>query len=131
MIGIGELIVIGAVVVVAAIVLGFVFHVLSRARGSSGGSYGSYMQGGAPPDYAELRARVSRLEKKVDAMAGELGLEGGEFAAKSGAYPEIEALLSAGQKIEAIKLYRQTNPAMGLKEAKDAVEEIERNMGLG
>jgi hypothetical protein len=37
----------------------------------------------------------------------------------------IASLMHANQKIEAIKLYRQMT-GMGLKEAKDAVEAIER-----
>ena len=38
--------------------------------------------------------------------------------------PQIEALLRAGQKIDAIKLYRQ-NYGVDLKEAKDAVDAVE------
>jgi hypothetical protein len=41
--------------------------------------------------------------------------------------PQVEELLRNGKKIEAIKLYRQ-NTDLGLKEAKDAVEEIERTL---
>lgn len=42
---------------------------------------------------------------------------------------EIKRLLEAGKKIEAIKLYRETFGA-GLKEAKDAVEAIERGKNI-
>jgi ribosomal protein L7/L12 len=51
----------------------------------------------------------------------------GEAPASGGAPGEAEifALLSRGQKIPAIKLYRQRTGA-GLKEAKDAVEAMER-----
>jgi ribosomal protein L7/L12 len=44
------------------------------------------------------------------------------------AYPEIEAAIRAGRKIEAIKLYRE---AFGtdLKGAKDAVEALEARLG--
>lgn len=41
--------------------------------------------------------------------------------------PQIEALLRAGQKIDAIKLYRQ-NYGVGLKEAKDAVDVVESRL---
>jgi len=41
---------------------------------------------------------------------------------------EVVQLLRAGQKIEAIKLYRQILP-VGLKEAKDAVEAMEAGLG--
>lgn len=42
---------------------------------------------------------------------------------------EIEAAVLGGKKIEAIKLYRETS-GTGLKEAKDWVEELERQMRL-
>jgi outer membrane protein assembly factor BamB len=60
---------------------------------------------------AELRnARPEKISH--DQLQGELLL------------PQIRALLARNQKIEAIKLVRQ-NIAIGLKEAKDAVDEIE------
>jgi ribosomal protein L7/L12 len=37
----------------------------------------------------------------------------------------IEAAILGGHKIEAIKLYREAVPGMGLKEAKDWVERLE------
>jgi hypothetical protein len=39
----------------------------------------------------------------------------------------VTAALKAGKKIEAIKIYRQ-NTGLGLKEAKDAVEQMESEM---
>jgi large subunit ribosomal protein L7/L12 len=41
----------------------------------------------------------------------------------------IVSLLKQGRKIEAIKLYREQT-GLGLKEAKDAVEQIERDLHL-
>ena len=41
--------------------------------------------------------------------------------------PEIEALLRAGKKIDAIKLYRQ-NYGVDLKDAKDAVDAVESRL---
>lgn len=43
------------------------------------------------------------------------------------AQPELRELIRSGQKIQAIKLYRELH-GVGLKEAKDAVEELERNL---
>lgn len=37
----------------------------------------------------------------------------------------VESVLAAGRKIEAIKLYRQEH-GVGLREAKEAVEELQR-----
>ena len=45
----------------------------------------------------------------------------------NGLYAEIRSLLWAGQKIEAIKRYRESLN-VGLKEAKDAVDAIEKEM---
>lgn len=46
----------------------------------------------------------------------------------SGANPELVRLIRAGQKIEAIKVYREATRC-GLKEAKEAVEALERTLG--
>jgi hypothetical protein len=40
----------------------------------------------------------------------------------------IEAALQAGNKIEAIKLYREAVPGAGLAEAKEWVEKLEREL---
>jgi ribosomal protein L7/L12 len=45
----------------------------------------------------------------------------------SGANPELVRLIRAGQKIEAIRVYRQ-GKTCGLKEAKDAVEALEQTL---
>ncbi|NPV01757.1 MAG: hypothetical protein HPY53_10295 [Brevinematales bacterium] len=66
------------------------------------------------------------LEKKVDMIMNHLNLryDGGSHA--SFEY-ELQDLIRAGNKIEAIKRYREQT-GMGLKEAKDAIEAMERNM---
>ncbi|MEZ4390659.1 MAG: hypothetical protein R3A48_06145 [Polyangiales bacterium] len=43
---------------------------------------------------------------------------------------EVARLLRAGQKIQAIKVFHQRHRC-GLREAKDAVDALERTMGLG
>ncbi len=43
---------------------------------------------------------------------------------------EVEGLMREGRKIAAIKAYREQHPGMGLKEAKDAVERLERGQPL-
>ena len=42
---------------------------------------------------------------------------------------QIEAELRTGRKINAIKLYREAHN-VGLKEAKDTIDEMERNLGM-
>jgi uncharacterized Zn finger protein (UPF0148 family) len=64
---------------------------------------------------AELRSKTSR--RRAPAGLGKDALTPEQLA-------EVKRHLSEGQKIEAIKVYRQATLA-GLKEAKDAVEAIE------
>lgn len=76
--------------------------------------------------YAGLEARlgrtdrrIARVERKLDLILGHLGVQQDD--------PELErvvALVRDGQKIQAIKAYREVTGA-GLKEAKDAVERME------
>lgn len=61
----------------------------------------------------------SRLERKLDLILKHLQIEVDE-----GSDEEIWALLRSGQKIQAIKLYRERT-GVGLKEAKDYVEQLE------
>jgi len=48
-------------------------------------------------------------------------------AGRASDYASVEDALRAGQKIAAIKLYREQN-AVGLREAKEAVEAIQRTL---
>ncbi len=66
--------------------------------------------------------RMARLEKKVDVLLDHFGLAD-QFRVP--ANDQILQLLQEGRKIEAIKVYRETTGA-GLKEAKEAVEEMQR-----
>jgi len=60
----------------------------------------------------------SRLERKVDLILKHLGIDPNQ-----GVDEKIMELMKAGQKIEAIKLYREQT-GVGLKEAKDYVESL-------
>ena len=74
--------------------------------------------------------RLRRLEEQVAQLYRHLGLtpEGG---AGSGTLDqEVLQLCNSGKKIHAIKLYRDRT-GLGLKEAQDAVEAIERRYSLG
>lgn len=62
-----------------------------------------------------------RMQRQLDAIMKHLGLAE-QPASRSGALsPQVAALIGAGRKIEAIKLYRQES-GEGLKQAKAAVE---------
>lgn len=64
--------------------------------------------------------RVARLERKLDLLLGHLGVR-----EETPRREEIAGLLREGKKVQAIKVYREATGA-GLVEAKEAVEELER-----
>lgn len=67
------------------------------------------------------RNQLARLEQKVDLLLKDKGIE---YLAGSGVPSAALEALRAGNKIEAIKLYREATGA-GLKEAKEAIERVE------
>jgi ribosomal protein L7/L12 len=89
-------------------------------------------------------ARLAQLEKKVDQLLSQAGPDTNAYLQSSVGNPpnafsasvsitgaasaDIMDLIRRGRKIEAIKLYREQT-GVGLKEAKDAVEQIERSTG--
>lgn len=78
----------------------------------------------------EILRRIRHLEQRMEQIAAHLGLPPLTDAVTQQLGPEFEQALLAGKKIQAIKIYRQAT-GVGLKEAKDAVEEIEGQRGLG
>jgi len=62
--------------------------------------------------------RMARVEHKLDLVLDHLGLREREPWSD-----EVDALLRAGKKIQAIKVYREATGA-GLKEAKEAVDKL-------
>ena len=82
------------------------------------------------------QARLARLEAKLDLLIDKLGVErdtppgyiGTMGNVGIGFSPPSEAvrdLILKGKKINAIKVFRDQNPGVGLKDAKDAVEAME------
>jgi ribosomal protein L7/L12 len=69
------------------------------------------------------RSDIERLERKLDSVIHHLGLEQ-ELLPK--ASDRVKTHLSTGNMIDAIRAYREENPGVGLKEAKEAVEELQR-----
>ena len=72
-------------------------------------------------------AALSRLEAKVDLLLKHAGLAYDPYQKVPAAVADA---VQRGKKIEAIKLYRIAT-GVGLKEAKEYVEEIERRAGRG
>ncbi len=70
------------------------------------------------------RARLSRLEAKVDLLLKHTGLAYDPMAAVPSGVLDA---LQGGNKIEAIKLYREAT-GVGLAEAKDRVEELQTSL---
>lgn len=78
-------------------------------------------------DLINLRARVAELENRLDFLYKKLGVEYSDNPNFVDA--RIVEFLKKGNKIEAIKIYRDLTNA-GLAEAKNAVEDIEAKLGL-
>lgn len=66
--------------------------------------------------------RLARIERKLDRIMSHLGI-----ADDADAHDPVRELLLQGRKIDAIKAYRERTGA-GLKDAKDAVDEMERQL---
>ncbi len=77
---------------------------------------------GGGEDAGRLAHRLKVVEQKLDMIFQHLGIDYHEEP-KSPMEQQIVDLVHSGRKIAAIKLYREQTGA-GLKEAKDAVEEI-------
>jgi ribosomal protein L7/L12 len=73
--------------------------------------------------FNQQNARTARLERKVDRIMEHLGLQ------VDNKFDDVLQLVRSGQKILAIKHYRELTGA-GLKEAKDAVEFMEKEEGM-
>jgi ribosomal protein L7/L12 len=79
-------------------------------------------------DFQQLRSRMIHLEGQVEFLYKHLGVTFVPEAAP-GDDPRIIELIQKGKKIDAIKIYRDLTNA-GLADAKQAVEEIQRRLGL-
>ena len=76
-------------------------------------------------DNAQRDADLARIERKLDLLLEERGLE---YDPLQGLPIAIPALIRQGKVIEAIKAYREAT-GVGLKQAKDAIDEIRRHGG--
>ncbi len=89
---------------------------------------GGAMASRARPDEAldRLEREMGRIRRRVDALLEHQGVRP-PGPPPSGLSPEVERLAaSPDTKIEAIKRCREENPGMGLKEAKEKIEEFYR-----
>lgn len=81
-------------------------------------------------EIADLKAQVAHLTRLVDELYYRSGATAPSFTASLDAPPaDIVDALRAGQKITAIKLWRERT-GLGLAEAKDQIDDLERRLGL-
>ena len=73
----------------------------------------------------ELEMRLAALERKVDSLMKVTQMPDEENHRYD--FSEIRQLLSMGKKIEAIKRYREIS-GLGLREAKDMIDQLEREI---
>ncbi|MBC7876453.1 MAG: ribosomal protein L7/L12 [Anaerolineales bacterium] len=78
-------------------------------------------------DIIALRARVAELEDRLEYLYKRLNIE--YVANPSAVDPRIIEYLKKGNKIEAIKIYREIHN-VGLAEAKNVVDGIATSLGL-
>ncbi|MBI3537757.1 MAG: ribosomal protein L7/L12 [Chloroflexi bacterium] len=76
----------------------------------------------------DLARRVGLVERKIDFILQSLKLDFKDDAVPT--FPQVQEWLRKGNKIEAIKAYRRET-GKGLKESKDAVDEMEKRMTKG
>ena len=74
---------------------------------------------------ARTAARLAAIERKLDAVMAHQGI-----TEPRPELPDVVSELQMGRKIQAIKIYRERT-GTGLAEAKEAVEQIARERGLG
>ena len=121
--GMNELLVIGFIVFDMIVVMAVLVWALGRRSSNAGGADAKRI--------AELEREVADLKRRQNFNSGFGSAPPSPFESPFGTSStdggEIEDLLRRGQKIQAIKLYRERT-GVGLKEAKDAVEEIQRRM---
>ncbi|NUS43775.1 MAG: hypothetical protein HOQ24_08830 [Mycobacteriaceae bacterium] len=77
-------------------------------------------------DNGKLERRIDRLERKLDIIIQHLGIP---HPSRTFDYREIDDLIRQGKKIQAVRAYRHLDPAADLREAKNAVEARERELG--
>jgi ribosomal protein L7/L12 len=75
-------------------------------------------------DDRRLVARLAEVERKLDAIAEHLGVD-----PQTPDMPDVVEFLRQGQKIQAIKVYRERT-GTSLKEAKDACDRMALELGL-
>jgi ribosomal protein L7/L12 len=72
-----------------------------------------------------LRSRINELEDRLNFLYRRLNIEYADPNSNPSLSPQIQEALRRGNKIEAIKIYRELT-GVGLAEAKQAIDQAER-----
>lgn len=97
-------------IVFVAAVAGWLFLILAGSR---------------PKETARSEIRLASVERKLDAVMNHLGV-----SEEPPEEPDVVRHLERGERIQAIKAYRERT-GLGLAAAKDEVDRIARERGLG
>ncbi|HEU0294800.1 MAG TPA: ribosomal protein L7/L12 [Anaerolineales bacterium] len=73
----------------------------------------------------QLRSRVNELEDRLKYLYRRLNIEYADLSSDPVLSPQIQEALRRGNKIEAIKIYRELT-GVGLAEAKDVIDKAEQ-----
>ena len=76
-------------------------------------------------DILLLRSRINELEDRLNFLYQRLGIEYADPNSDPAGSPQIQEALRRGNKLEAIKIYRELT-GVGLAEAKEAIDRAER-----
>jgi hypothetical protein len=76
-----------------------------------------------------LRSRVNELEDRLKFLYERLNIDYADPNSDPIRSPQIQEALRRGNKIEAIKIYRELT-GLGLAEAKQAIDSLESRLGL-
>jgi len=79
-------------------------------------------------EFLALKSRISELEDRLQFLYRRLNIDYADPNSDPALSPQVQEALRSGNKIEAIKLYRELT-GVGLAEAKQAVEAIESRLG--
>ena len=80
-------------------------------------------------EFLLLQSRVRELEDKLQLLYRRLNIDYADPNADPARSPQIQEALQRGNKIEAIKIYRELT-GVGLAEAKQVIDGIESRLGL-
>jgi ribosomal protein L7/L12 len=82
----------------------------------------------AEADILLLKSRINELEDRLNFLYRRLNIEYADPNSDPTLSPQIQDALRRGNKIEAIKIYRELT-GVGLAEAKQAIDRLESRLG--